>query len=95
MILRVVLIILFNSIIFSATHQKNCFHPGEQDRGRPELDTHAESPSGHFYIHYNISGEDAPDLEDNYGMNQNNPNEIPDYIDNLKDMFLMELFVVG
>ena len=42
---------------------------------RPEKDTFAISPSGHFYIHYDITGNAAPDLTDS------NSNDIPDYVD--------------
>ena len=46
-----------------------------ESRVRPETDTYAVSPSGHFYIHYDLSGNDAPILDDN------NSNGVPDYID--------------
>jgi len=46
-----------------------------ESRVRPETDTFAVSPSGHFYIHYDLSGNDAPILDDN------NSNGVPDYID--------------
>ncbi len=42
---------------------------------RPENDTSALSPSGHFQMHYDISGSDAPDQTDL------DLNGVPDYID--------------
>ena len=44
-------------------------------RSRPSTDTYALSPSGHFRIHYDLDGSNAPDISD---LNNNN---IPDYID--------------
>jgi len=41
----------------------------------PQLDMYAMSPTGHFYVHYDTTGNDAPnlsDLDNNY---------IPDYVD--------------
>ncbi len=66
--------ILFSSV-FSSTNNR-CFHEEMiQNRGRPSLDTYYESPSGHFWIHYDLSGENAPNLTDS------NSNNIPDYIE--------------
>ncbi len=46
------------------------------ERNRPDsLDTYYESLSGHFLIHYDTSGDNAPDLLDN------NLNNIPDYVE--------------
>ena len=39
------------------------------------MDTYSVSPSGNFYIHYNLSGADAPNQSDA------NDNGIPDYVD--------------
>ena len=44
-------------------------------RSRPDMDTFSISPSGNFYIHYNLSGPDAPNQFDD------NNNGVPDYID--------------
>ena len=41
----------------------------------PQLDTFAVSPTGHFYVHYDTTGNDAPNLAD---LDYNN---IPDYVD--------------
>ena len=48
---------------------------------RPEKDTLAISPSGHFYIHYDLDGINAP-LPDDF-----NNNDIPDYIDQMSETF--------
>ena len=42
---------------------------------RPELEMFHESPSGHFLIHYDTTGDNAPDLLDE------DLNTIPDYIE--------------
>ena len=47
----------------------------DQTRTRPQTETYISSPSGHFYIHYDLSGQHAPNLLDE------NFNNIPDYID--------------
>ena len=44
---------------------------------RPEKDAFAISDSGHFYIHYDTTGNAAPNLTDNNG------NGIPDYVDDV------------
>ena len=44
-------------------------------RSRPDMDTYSVSPSGNFYIHYNLEGIDSPNQIDN------DDNGIPDYID--------------
>ncbi len=42
---------------------------------RPELDRFEDSAKGHFRVHYDISGSNAPDLSDTDG------NSVPDYVD--------------
>ncbi len=42
---------------------------------RPELEMYYESPSGHFWIHYDSATDDAPDLTDI------DFNGIPDYVE--------------
>ncbi|NOZ07317.1 MAG: hypothetical protein GXO91_00385 [FCB group bacterium] len=42
---------------------------------RPETETSALSPSGHFQVHFDLSGPDAPDQTDS------DLNGVPDYID--------------
>ena len=76
---KYIFIILIFSISFS-NHGHRCgfMHHAlnePESRVRPETDTFAVSPSGHFYIHYDLSGNDAPILDDN------NSNGVPDYID--------------
>ena len=79
MLYKYIFIILIFSISFS-NHGHRCgfMHHAlnePESRVRPETDTYAVSPSGHFYIHYDLSGNDAPILDDN------NSNGVPDYID--------------
>ena len=42
---------------------------------RPELEKYYESPSGHFWIHYDSYTDDAPDLSDL------DLSGIPDYVE--------------
>ena len=64
------------SLVFA---RRDCLQQAELDplgrSSRPEKDTFAISPSGHFFIHYDITGSAAPDLTDNDG------NGVPDYVD--------------
>ena len=46
-----------------------------QSRTRPEKDTSALSPTGHFMIHYDVEGDAAPNLTDI------DANGVPDYVD--------------
>ena len=67
-------------IIFSiAFSRSDCFQSPVKDllgrSIRPEKDTFAISPTGHFYIHFDTTGNAAPSLVDI------NLNGIPDYID--------------
>ena len=66
---KYIFIILIFSISFS-NHGHRCgfMHHAlnePESRVRPETDTFAVSPSGHFYIHYDLSGNDSPILDDN------------------------------
>ena len=45
------------------------------NQNRPSKDTYVDSASGHFRVHYDIEGKNAPDLTDSDG------NHIPDYVD--------------
>ena len=75
--------ILITGFIFFtwAFPQRYCLQQVERDALgkfiRPEKDTLVLSPSQHFYIHYDIDGNDGLDLIDDSG------NGIPDYIDNV------------
>ena len=64
------------SLVFA---RRDCLQQAELDplgrSSRPEKDTFAISPSGHFFVHYDITGSAAPDLTDNDG------NGVPDYVD--------------
>jgi len=68
--------IIFLSLVFA---RRDCLQQAELDAlgrsSRPEKDTFAISPSGHFFIHYDITGTAAPDLIDSDG------NGVPDYVD--------------
>ena len=73
-------ITLFGIIFFSLVFpRRDCFQLAERDvlgrTMRPEKDNFAISPTGHFYIHYDTTGNTAPDLTDIDG------NGIPDYVD--------------
>ena len=64
-------------LLLSIIYPRECliqYDPNERPV-RPEKQTFAISPSGHFYIHYDTTGNAAPDLID---IDSNN---IPDYID--------------
>ena len=70
-------VIIFLSLPFA---RRDCLKQAETDAlGRsiiPVNQDSAISPSGYFFIHYDTTGEAAPDLTDN------NPNNgIPDYVD--------------
>ena len=68
--------IIFLSLVFP---RRDCFQHAERDAlgrtMRPEKDTLAISLSEHFYIHYDTTGNAAPDMTDIDG------NGIPDYVD--------------
>ena len=68
--------IIFLSLVFP---RRDCFQHAERDAlgrtMRPENDTLAISLSEHFYIHYDTTGNAAPDMTDIDG------NGIPDYVD--------------
>jgi len=70
------LCIIFLSLVFA---RRDCLQHAPIDvlgrTMRPEKDTLAISPSGHFYIHFDTTGNAAPDLTDSDG------NGVPDYVD--------------
>ena len=70
------LLLIFISYLFSehrcGFYENNLINI---QRSRPNLDMFKFSPTGHFKIHYDTLGIDAPSLIDN------NNNNIPDYID--------------
>ena len=69
---------IFVLIFFSSLYARECII-GKGDRlyrsSRPDKETYAISPSGHFYIHYDNNGNAAPNPLDI------NNNGVPDYID--------------
>ena len=68
-----IIIILFTSLIFPEIHHR-CPEYQERD-DRPDLEIYYESPSGHFWIHYDLNTDNAPDLTDL------DINGTPDYIE--------------
>jgi len=68
--------LLFLTLIFA---RRDCLQHAPRDvlgrTMRPDKDTLAISPSGHFCIHFDITGSAAPDLTDSDG------NGVPDYVD--------------
>ena len=68
--------ILFLSLVFA---RRDCLQHAPIDilgrTMRPEKHTYAISPFTHFYIHYDTTGNAAPDLMDSDG------NGVPDYVD--------------
>ena len=68
--------IIFLSLVFP---RRDCLQYAKRDAlgrtMRPENDTLAISLSEHFYIHYDTTGNAAPDMTDIDG------NGIPDYVD--------------
>ena len=64
------------SLVFA---RRDCLQDAPRDvlgrTMRPDKDTLAISPSGHFYIHFDTTGNAAPDLTDS------DSNGVPDYID--------------
>ena len=73
-------ILFLLSIIFSNNNPIRCgLHEQLSNpnglRSRPDMDTYSVSPSGNFYIHYNLEGPDSPSqLDEDF-------NGIPDYVD--------------
>ena len=68
-----IIVIIFFTTLFS----RECLidHGNSSRSTRPDKDTFAISPSGHFYIHYDIEGSAAPDPLDE------DENGVPDYVD--------------
>ncbi len=74
-----VIIIFLGSVLFANNRcgfSNHLQHDSQVQRiNPPDLDTFISSPTGHFYIHYDTTGSDAPNLVDL------NDNSIPDYVD--------------
>ena len=73
-------LLIIISCTFANNHYTKCDFSDEINhsnatRSRPDTDTYAPSPNNIFYIHYDLSGGDAP------SQNDINSNGIPDYID--------------
>jgi len=68
--------ILLISLLFSDIRYRCPEHATHNTRDdRPELEMYYESPSGHFWIHYDSDTDDAPDLTDL------DLSGIPDYVE--------------
>jgi len=76
LIRNIFFILFFISTLFSNYNRKSCLEHPEEYRARPERDSYILSPSGNFFIHFDIDGYNAPNLDDS-----NIPNGIPDYVD--------------
>ena len=83
MILRVVLIVLFTSFSLMTTHKRSCSKYEHQHRGRPNLDTSILSPSQHFKIYYDKTGEHA--ATDSYA------NDVAEFADQVRDVIVNDL----
>ena len=81
-IFGLILLFFLCSIFPDENHNhRTCLINSYEHRARPNLDTFVPSPSNHFYIHYDEDGYNAPDSSDEYGMLNQYPNTIPDYVD--------------
>ena len=69
-------ILFFIATLFPNHNRRSCLNHSHQFRDRPERDSYILSPSGNFFIHFDIDGFNAPNLDDS-----NIPNGIPDYVD--------------
>ena len=73
---NILLSIIFLSLVFA---RRDCLQYAHKDAlgryERPIKDVYSVSPSSHFYIHFDTTGNAAPDLTDSDG------NGVPDYVD--------------
>ena len=71
--IRNIYILLLISIIYP----RECLiqHDPDERPDRPIKQNFTVSPSGHFYVHYDTTGNAAPDLQDS------NNNGVPDFVD--------------
>ena len=70
-------IYILTVLLLSIIYPRECLiqHDPDERPVRPEKDTFSISPSAHFYIHYDTTGNAAPDLMDSDG------NGVPDFVD--------------
>ena len=62
--------------MYSEHHDNRClFGKVDSRRNRPETQSFAYSSTGHFKIHYDITGQDAPSQSDS------DSNSVPDYVE--------------
>ena len=66
---------LINTLLLSSNNR--CVHSYSDIRSRPELSTFYISQEGHFQIHYDTDGVNAPSLDDQ------NSDDIPDYVESV------------
>ena len=76
LLFKFILLVLCSSFSLSQhNHLGKCSIFNSDLRSRPNTDSSALSPTGHFLIHYDLTGNHAPSQIDL------NNNSIPDYID--------------
>ena len=63
------------NLLYGDTEKSAAFSALYKTLSRPEMDTFADSNEGHFRVHYNFTGQDAPDQTDT------DKNGVPDYVD--------------
>ena len=83
MILKGILIILFTSFSLMTNHKRSCSNYIHQHRGRPDLEVSILSPSEHFKIHYDKTGDNA--ATDSYA------NEVANFADEVRYIIVNEM----
>jgi len=63
------------NLLYGNTEKSAAFNVIYKTLSRPEMDTFADSNEGHFRVHYDFTGTDAPNLTDT------DKNGVPDYVD--------------
>ena len=70
--IKLIFLLLIATLFSSSGHR--CPEIVDRDE-RPDLETYYQSPKGHFFIHYDTSGDNAPNPSDS------NNNGIPDFVE--------------
>ena len=63
------------NLLYGDSDESRSFKAAYAERERPSMEAFKDSEEGHFRVHYNLSGNNAPDLTDI------NLNGVPDYVD--------------